>query len=290
MLAINSYVDGGRFQILDVLGKGGSGTAYLAYDTHSSPKHPKYYAIKCVPRPANDADASALLREIRLHKLVSTHPGIVTLKRCIQEGPYQLFVMDFLAGGDLFRQITQQHRYFHSDALITDVFLQIIDAVHHCHENGVFHRDLKPENILCNQDGTRVVLADFGLATRQPISDDLGVGSGYYMSPECNAGPAYSTIANDMWSLGVILCNLAFGRNPWAQAVMSDATFAAYAANPVYLSSILPASPATAHILTGPHGLFSLDPRRRMSLAELRAEVCRVTRWTMTDDEVRYAS
>lgn len=108
MLAINSLVDGGRFQIVDVLGKGGSGIAYLAYDTHSSPKHPKYYAIKCVPRPASESDTSALLREIRLHKLVAQHPGVVTLKRCIQEGPYQLFIMDFLPGGDLFRQITQQ--------------------------------------------------------------------------------------------------------------------------------------------------------------------------------------
>ena len=108
MLPVNSFVDSGRFRILDVLGKGGSGIAYLAIDTHSSPKHPKYYAIKCVPRPANDTDASSLLREIRLHKLVSQHPGIVTLKRCIQEGPYQLFIMDFLPGGDLFKQITQQ--------------------------------------------------------------------------------------------------------------------------------------------------------------------------------------
>jgi len=111
MLAINSFVDAGRFQVLDVLGKGGSGIAYLAIDTHSSPKHPKYYAIKCVPRPANDADTSSLLREIRLHKLVSQHPAIVTLKRCIQEGPYQLFIMDFMPGGDLFKQITQQRSY-----------------------------------------------------------------------------------------------------------------------------------------------------------------------------------
>lgn len=93
-----------------------------------------------------------------------------------------------------------------------------------------------------------------------------------------------------MWSLGVILCNLAFGRNPWAQAVMTDATFAAYAANPAYLSAILPASPAVARILTGPRGLFSLDPRRRMSIPELRAEVQRTTRWLMTEDEVRFAS
>jgi hypothetical protein len=107
---------------------------------------------------------------------------------------------------------------------------------------------------------------------------------------ECNSGPAYSTIANDMWSLGVILCNLAFGRNPWAQAVATDATFAAYASNPSYLSAILPTPPAVARILTGPRGLFSIDPRRRMNIKELRDEVMNVGRWTMSEDEARYAS
>lgn len=93
-----------------------------------------------------------------------------------------------------------------------------------------------------------------------------------------------------MWSLGVILCNLAFGRNPWAQAVASDATFAAYASNPSYLSAILPTSPAVARILTGSRGLFSLDPRRRMNIKELREEVLDVERWSMNEEEIRYAS
>ena len=84
---------------------------------------------------------------------------------------------------DIAVPLTITDRYFHNDALITNVFLQILDAVEYCHEQGVYHRDLKPENVLCNEDGSRVVLADFGLATRQLVSDDLGVGSGYYMSP-----------------------------------------------------------------------------------------------------------
>lgn len=116
------------------------------------------------------------------------------------------------------------------------------------------------------------------------------VSSRLCLNVECNSGPAYSTVANDMWSLGVILCNLAFGRNPWAQAVSTDATFAAYASNPSYLSAILPTSPAVARVLTGPRGLFSVDPRRRMNLKELREEVLGVKRWTMSEDEIRYAS
>jgi serine/threonine protein kinase len=77
----------------------------------------------------------------------------------------------------------QLDRYFGEDNLIRDVYLQIVDAVSYCHSLGVFHRDLKPENILCRAGGTKVVLADFGLATLDIVSTDLRVGSAYYISP-----------------------------------------------------------------------------------------------------------
>ncbi|KAF9508280.1 hypothetical protein BS47DRAFT_1417292 [Hydnum rufescens UP504] len=138
-------------------------------------------------------DSTVLKREIRLHKLVCTHPGIVTIRRSLVEGPFQLLIMDYYADGDLFYQITQCHRYFGEVDLIRDVYLQIVDAVSYCHSLGVFHRDLKPENILCRAGGTKVVVADFGLATLDVVSTDLRVGSAYYISPECNSGPLYST-------------------------------------------------------------------------------------------------
>lgn len=74
-------------------------------------------------------------------------------------------------------------RYFGNDELIGSVFLQIIDAVAYCHSCGVYHRDLQPENILCSHDGTKVYLADFGLATQDRISYEPGVGKACYMSP-----------------------------------------------------------------------------------------------------------
>ena len=92
-------------------------------------------------------------------------------------------VLDFCEEGDLFGMITEKSRYLGNDELIRSVFLQILDAVEHCHSMGIYHRDLKPENILCSERGTRVVLADFGLATAEPTSGDFGCGSTFYMSP-----------------------------------------------------------------------------------------------------------
>ncbi|KAF8316218.1 kinase-like domain-containing protein, partial [Cantharellus anzutake] len=277
MLALNTVVDGGRFHILDILGKGGSGVAYLAFDLHRSTSNTaKYYAIKCLLRKSDQSD---LLREVQLHKCVSKHENIVTLRRCVPEGQFQILIMDYCADGDLFRLIIQQHRYFGNDELIKDVFLQIIDAVAYCHSRGIYHRDLKPENILCSHDGTKVYLTDFGLATQEPISHDVGIGSGYYMSPECNAGPKYDSAMNDVWSLGVILMNLCYGRNPWARADLLDETFRAFLSDPNYLASILPIPPAVNSILKG---LFALNPGCRMTLDQLRTAILKVDHFIMS--------
>ena len=106
MLASNSLIDEGRFQLVDTIGKGATAVAYLGYDTRSTITKPKYYAVKCLSRLKNDS--AALVREIRLHKLVCTHPGIVTIRRSLAEGPYQLVIMDYYSDGDLFYQITQR--------------------------------------------------------------------------------------------------------------------------------------------------------------------------------------
>jgi len=103
----------------------------------------------------------------------------------------------------------------------------------------------------------------------------ISSGSTFYLSPECQGGlfdpvDAYSTAQADLWSLGVILVNLACGRNPWRQACADDDTFRAYLEDPTVLGSILPLSTWSTSILAR---LFAQNPADRISLAQLRAMV-----------------
>ncbi|TXT06235.1 uncharacterized protein COLE_05566 [Cutaneotrichosporon oleaginosum] len=268
-------LEDGRLELKSILGVGAYGVVYLARDWSSPCPCPKR-AVKCLSRTGLDERQRTFQRrEIALHNIASNHPNVATVYRVFDEGDYTFIVMDYYPGGDLFAMIADRGRYIGDDELVRSVFLQIIDAVGHCHDMGIYHRDLKPENILCSADGTKVVLADFGLATTEAYSRDFGCGSTFYLSPECQGGlfepvDSYSTIQADLWSLGIILVNLACVRNPWKQATLEDDTFRAYVDDPSILARILPLSASTADICAG---LFARNPADRISLRQLRQMV-----------------
>ncbi|KIK52905.1 hypothetical protein GYMLUDRAFT_64018 [Collybiopsis luxurians FD-317 M1] len=270
---LGTLIDDNSLELVEVLGVGGYGVVYRAEDTCSS--SPKSYAVKCLlHRPSQSARQRQIhIREIALHQLASAHPNVITLHRVIEDYNCTYIIMDYAPDHDLFHQILHSCRYLGDDRLVMHVFLQILDAVEYCHSLGIYHRDLKPENVLCFDDGLRVAITDFGLATTDKVSEEFRTGSIYHMSPECQGGEfapngTYSPMFNDIWSLGIILLNLATGRNPWKSASASDPTFQAYLRDPLnFLPTVLPISPEVNAILVR---MLDVDYRHRMTIPELR--------------------
>jgi serine/threonine protein kinase len=176
---------GESLELKGILGTGAYGVVYSALDHYTG----TWYAVKALSKfnangePLDRRQREFQSREIQLHYAASAHPNIVSMLKIVDDKDCTYVVLQYCQEGDLFSNITEKGRYVSNDALIQKAFLQILNAVEHCHRLGIYHRDLKPENILVSNSGSNVLLADFGLATTDTISDDHGCGSTFYMSP-----------------------------------------------------------------------------------------------------------
>ncbi|ORZ08151.1 kinase-like domain-containing protein [Absidia repens] len=283
------------YQIHRLLGAGAYAHVYLARDVMDD-DDTSWYAIKSLP-PCLHAKQRGLQRtEIGLHARLSSHPNIISLEKVIRlpsssssskapsmDAVTTHMVLEYSPEGDLFTCITERNLYANQPLMIQHVFLQLIHAVRHCHQSGVYHRDLKSENILVFDGGWTVKLGDFGLATTDTISKDYGCGSTFYFSPECQGDfdeqrLGYATAPNDMWSLGIILINLMTGRNPWHRASIHDPAFRMYMMDPSILMTMLPSISAPVHAIL--KQLLSIDPLQRMSLDQLEQAILQCPTFT----------
>jgi serine/threonine protein kinase len=177
--AIGTIIDNGTLKLVSVLRRSDHGVIYRAVDPRSPTLDGPSYAVECLLHTPTRLH----MQEIALHQRASAHPNVVTLHRVIEEEDCTFIVMDYCPDGDLFDQIVEKRRYFGRDDFIKHGFLQLLDAVHHCHSLGIYHRDLKPENVLCFNGGLRLAITNFRLATTEKVSEEFQTGSVYYMSP-----------------------------------------------------------------------------------------------------------
>ncbi|KAF9519051.1 hypothetical protein BS47DRAFT_123309 [Hydnum rufescens UP504] len=235
------------------------------------------YAVKAVLNSLHESARVQRETEAHLHLRVSGHRGILTLHRVIREKHFMYFVLDLCPSGDLFDAVSRG-MYFRRLPDIKSIFLQLIDAVEHCHSLGIFHRDLKLENILLkNQEGEppHIVLSDFGLATEEIRAHDP-IGSRMYMSPEClackSAIPDYDCAPNDVWSMGIILVILILGNSaPWEVASHACPIFWDYVKNAHdFFTARYSMTAETNALMTK---VFELIPSDRISLRDLRPAV-----------------
>ena len=200
-----------RFEIRKVLGEGGAGIVYLAYD----PKLKRDVAIKTLTA-ASSAEMQTLLDEARA---VSTlrHPCIVPVFEAgeLNGAPYLVF--EYVTGETLHDLIKR------SGAMPTEAALkiaaQILDGLAHAHENGVLHRDIKPANIILGSDGTPRIM-DFGAASRHQLNwlnesnvgiDENFIGTPAYMAPEYIEQKTFSA-RTDIFGAGLVFCEMLTGQ------------------------------------------------------------------------------
>jgi len=206
----------GRYDITRVIGEGGMGVVYEAYDTQVD----RDVAIKVV-RSECLSDRKFLTRFRREMEVTTRlrHPSTI---RVFEHGeaedgrPYM--VMELLTGESLAERL-EQGRIPEIEAL--QHARQIAESLSEAHENGIFHRDLKPDNIFIESVGvsTVVKVLDFGIAggldaTRLTRAGEV-FGTPQYMSPEqCNGLPLDHR--TDIYSLGCILFEMIEGRPPFS--------------------------------------------------------------------------
>lgn len=174
---------GESLELAGILGLSAYAVVYSAVDVSTN----MVYAIKAISKfdidgkPLGKRVRESQLRGIRLHYTASAHPNVVSMLGIVDGRDCTYIAMDFYSNGDFFSNITEKGAYVGDDPYIRTAFLQIVDVIEHCHRLGIYYRDIKPENIWVN--GPTLALTDFGLATRDPTSEDHGCGNLFYMSP-----------------------------------------------------------------------------------------------------------
>ena len=208
----------GSYRIEGVLGEGGMGIVYRAFDTNLN----RPAAIKFLSDDV--ADAAARRRFQREAQTASSlnHPHILTVYDAGEIDGRQYLVTELIDGGTL-RDWSASPRTWRQ---VVDLLVGVADALATAHQAGILHRDLKPENVFVTQSGY-AKLADFGLATldQRAMPDEaqtlsvrtragLIVGTVAYMSPEQATGRALDA-RSDVFSFGVLLYELCAGRRPF---------------------------------------------------------------------------
>ncbi|HEY6805706.1 MAG TPA: protein kinase [Pyrinomonadaceae bacterium] len=244
----------GRYVIRSLIGAGGMGEVYLADDTLLR----RPIAIKLLI-------GDYTLKEERLHRFEReayaasslNHPNIVTIYEIGSDNGHHFIATEYVDGRSL-REHTFTRQMDWRE--IVEVAIQVASALNAAHEAGIIHRDIKPENIMLRPDGYVKVL-DFGLAklsddtwtsnsdqdaaTQIVIKTEPGrvMGTIDYMSPEQARGREVDP-RSDLFSLGVVVYELATTVKPFSRETKSDTLAAVLTAEVAPMAQRRPAVPA----------------------------------------------
>ncbi|MEU7852338.1 serine/threonine-protein kinase [Nonomuraea sp. NPDC049141] len=261
---------GGRYQLLEQLGRGGMGIVWRAHDTMIG----REVAVKQVLIPPNLSPADqAALRHRTLHEARAAagirHPAVVGIHDVIDDGGQPWIVMELVRGRSLDQAVKTGGPM--SAAWAASVGLFVLSALASAHTRGLLHRDVKPGNVLLADDG-RILLSDFGIAAPTGAAAQQGgvpVGTAGFTAPECLTEGVAPGPPSDLFSLGATIYTAVEGVQPF-QRNTAMATLGAVMTEP-------PRPPQRAGELAPLLlGLLAKDPVHRPDVRALRRGLERV--------------
>lgn len=211
----------GRYEVGQKLGRGGMGYVFAARDVELG----RVVALKFLARQSGSP--TRLIQEAKAASALN-HPNIVTVYEVVREESEVALAMELVEGQSL-RELCGTPQ---APQRLANWGRQIAEALAATHALGIVHRDIKPENLMVRRDGFVKVL-DFGLARWVPLPGTASqvsvhgvlTGTFHYMSPEMTRGEKPGQ-ASDIFSLGVVLAELASGQHPFQADSPIDTAYA----------------------------------------------------------------
>ncbi len=205
----------GKYQITGVLGEGAMGVVYRGFD----PDIRRVVALKTIRKMGGESPEAAAQTAARFRNEAQAagrlmHPGIVGVYDFGDDGRVAYIAMEFVEGQTLSQYLAQRVKF--SEADVASMATQLLDALAHAHEHGVWHRDVKPSNVIMTKTG-RIKIADFGIARTDTSALTMAnsvLGTPMYMAPEQFMGKPIDHRV-DVYGAGVVLYQLLAGKAPF---------------------------------------------------------------------------
>jgi serine/threonine protein kinase len=204
----------GKYEIQRALGKGATGTVYLARDTFTG----REVALKTIePEVFRDPEFGSVYRTQFLNEASLAgklrHPYIVAILDAVVAEESGHIAMEYVKGGDLSKHVKPDKLLPVADVL--QIAFKCCGALEYAAKEGIVHRDIKPANLMISE-GSDVKISDFGAAylRKTQAVQSASMGSPFYMSPEQITSREVG-FHSDMYSLGVVLYELLTGKKPY---------------------------------------------------------------------------